>query len=126
MSFLLLFLLLLLAGWGLSMLRHGCHRFATASFVAALLVFGLFVFKHQQLQSSANRETLIVLAQESEKAMDVWREQREALYAKAATVDVKLGAEDLRRALQRLPPLRPEAGGAALLRSAPQVQGRSG
>ncbi len=90
-SFLLLFLLLLLAGWGLSMLRHGCHRFATASFVAALLVFGLFVYKHQQLQSSANRETLIVLAQASEKAMDEWREKREALYAKAATVDVKLG-----------------------------------
>lgn len=90
-SFLLLFLLLLLAGWGLSMLRHGCHRFATASFVAALLVFGLFVYKHQQLQSSANRETLIMLAQASEKAMDEWREKREALYAKAATVDVKLG-----------------------------------
>ena len=90
-AFLLLLLLLPLACWGVSMLRHRCHRFATASFVAALLVSGLIIYQHEQFQSAANKETLIVLTQDSQKAMDEWRMRREALYARAAKVDDKLG-----------------------------------
>jgi cytochrome c551/c552 len=90
-SFIQLLLLLFLAAWGLSMLRHACHRHAVACFVTALVVLGLFIYRQEQFQSLANRETLIVLAQDSAKALDELQSKREALYAKAGAVDVKLG-----------------------------------
>lgn len=90
-AFLQLFLLLLLSLWGLSMLRHGCQRHATTSFTASVLLVGLFVWGLGQFQATANRETLTVLAEESAKALDDLKTKREALAAKAAVVDVKLG-----------------------------------
>lgn len=76
----LLYVVALLA---VSMLRQGDSRHASAVLVLAVVVVGLLLTSHQQLQLTANREHTIVLAMDAQKVRAAAEQEQQKLYASA-------------------------------------------
>jgi cytochrome c len=96
LSALVIFTLFLLLSASVSMVRHykeAKPRYIVASFVLALVLFGLVIGKDRTLQANANLETVGVLKMDAQKTWDEEVGVREEIYAKTAGISAQKGEE---------------------------------
>ncbi len=87
----LLLILFILSMLGQSMLRHDHTRFASVTFVIAMLMFGIVVARSHLRQATANQEHLILLGQSVEKTENQLAEAQSARRPQATTSPLELG-----------------------------------
>jgi len=83
--------LLLISLWSLVRFFRPCGANCFWLFVLAVVLAGLGVARVQTLQANANQEQQYLLAQDSLKALDLLKAERQALYAKNVQADAALG-----------------------------------